>query len=145
MQIDRHKPSNPERAGVSLRRIAITVSLGLLVTAAMLLPLGTSRAGLLASPAFAAGDGDGAAGSSGGFHSAVDDATATANTESGEDSAESVLVPAASNEKSTPKVIKEVGRVTGDTELSTEEELEAIRNGWGTWRTADGPESVIAQ
>lgn len=143
MQIDRHKPSNPEGVITALRHIVNTVSLGLLVTAALLLPLGTSGAGLLASPAFAAGDG--AAGSSGGFRSAVDDAAATANVESGDDSAESVLLPAASDERSTPKVIKEVGGVTGETELSTEEELEAIRNGWGTWRTADGPESVIAQ
>jgi hypothetical protein len=42
-------------------------------------------------------------------------------------------------------VIKELAGLPEESALSEEEELEAIRTGWGTWRTADGPDTVIAQ
>lgn len=45
----------------------------------------------------------------------------------------------------TIQVIKELGGLPDQSALSEEEELEAIRNGWGTWRTADGPETILAQ
>lgn len=45
----------------------------------------------------------------------------------------------------TIQVIKELGGMPEQSALSEEEELEAIRNGWGTWRTADGPETILAQ
>lgn len=59
--------------------------------------------------------------------------------------AEGVLPIADDAEPATKKVIKELAGLPEESELSEEEELEAIRNGWGTWRTADGPETVIAQ
>lgn len=42
-------------------------------------------------------------------------------------------------------VIKELAGLPDNSALSEEEELEAIRSGWGTWRTADGPDTVMAQ
>jgi hypothetical protein len=43
------------------------------------------------------------------------------------------------------QVIRELAGLPEDSALSEEEELEAIRSGWGTWRTADGPETVTSQ
>lgn len=43
------------------------------------------------------------------------------------------------------RVIKELAGLPEESALSEEEELEAIRNGWGTWRTADGPDTILAQ
>lgn len=138
---------NPRRASAAVQRRAITVSSVLLVTAILVLALNTSSTGLLAGPALAAGDGANTISGDGKFASerTFDDTAATAIAESSDDSVDSVLVPATGDENSTPNVIKEVAGVTGETELSAEEEREAIRNGWGTWRTADGPESVVAQ
>lgn len=51
-------------------------------------------------------------------------------------------------EDSTPasiQVIKELAGLPDNSALSEEEELEAIQSGWGTWRTADGPETIMAQ
>jgi hypothetical protein len=48
-------------------------------------------------------------------------------------------------EPAANKVVKELVGLPEKSALSEEEELEAIRSGWGTWRTADGPETVIAQ
>lgn len=42
-------------------------------------------------------------------------------------------------------VIKELAGLPENSALSEEEELEAIRSGWGTWRTADGPDTIMAQ
>ena len=56
-----------------------------------------------------------------------------------------VLPIAEDAEPSNKKVIKELAGLPEESALSEEEELEAIRSGWGTWRTADGPETVIAQ
>lgn len=48
-------------------------------------------------------------------------------------------------EPAATKVVKELAGIPEESALSEEEEMEAIRSGWGTWRTADGPETVIAQ
>ncbi len=37
------------------------------------------------------------------------------------------------------QVIEEIAGLPEESSLSEEEELEAIRSGWDTWRTADGP------
>ncbi len=59
---------------------------------------------------------------------------------------QSVILPIAEDaEPATNKVIKELAGLPEESALSEEEEMEAIRSGWGTWRTADGPETVIAQ
>lgn len=42
-------------------------------------------------------------------------------------------------------VIKELAGLPENSALSEEEEMEAIRNGWGTWRTADGPDTIMAR
>jgi hypothetical protein len=43
------------------------------------------------------------------------------------------------------QVIQELAGLPEDSALSEEEELEAIRSGWSTWRTADGPVTVTSQ
>ncbi len=48
-------------------------------------------------------------------------------------------------EDSSKRVIQELAGLPENSTLSEEEELEAIRNGWGNWRTADGPGSATAQ
>jgi hypothetical protein len=58
---------------------------------------------------------------------------------------EPVMLPVAEDGPGNTNVINEIAGLAGEAELSEEEELEAIRNGWGTWRTADGPETVITQ
>lgn len=39
----------------------------------------------------------------------------------------------------TVEVIREIAGLPEQSGLSEEEEMDAIRNGWGSWRTADGP------
>lgn len=76
---------------------------------------------------------------------AVDSISAGVAAESGE-SEQLAIVPIAEDaEPASNKVIKELAGLPEESALSEEEELEAIRSGWGTWRTADGPETVIAQ
>lgn len=43
------------------------------------------------------------------------------------------------------EVIKEIAGLPDESSLSEQEELEAILNGWGTWRTADGPTTSAIQ
>ncbi|UCH73097.1 MAG: hypothetical protein JSU82_12100 [Rhodospirillales bacterium] len=92
---------------------------------ALALPSGLHNANPGISPAHAASEDDNPAGSDG--------ANASTPPQLGDQG------------RSQSGVIKQVAGVSEETELSDEEELEAIRNGWGTWRTADGPESVVAQ
>lgn len=84
-----------------------------------------------------------------GDDSATDDAAISSVTEGaaeGGETEEGVVIPIAEDaEPATNRVIKELAGLPEESALSDEEELEAIRNGWGTWRTADGPETVIAQ
>lgn len=65
--------------------------------------------------------------------------------ENGEFEQPAILPIAEDAEPANNKVIKELAGLPEESALSEEEELEAIRSGWGTWRTADGPETVIAQ
>jgi hypothetical protein len=65
--------------------------------------------------------------------------------ESGEFEQPPILPIAEDAEPANNKVIKELAGLPEDSALSEEEEQEAIRSGWGTWRTADGPETVISQ
>lgn len=80
---------------------------------------------------------------------AEEDATMAAvegiDAESGELPQPVILPIAEDAEPATNKVIKELAGLPEESALSEEEEMEAIRSGWGTWRTADGPETVIAQ
>ncbi len=48
-------------------------------------------------------------------------------------------------EDTNNKVVQELAGLPDSSVLSEEEEQEAIRSGWGTWRTADGPNGVTAQ
>lgn len=76
---------------------------------------------------------------------ATDDVEA-AVAESGHDADEPAVPDIADDPApATIQVIKELGGLPDQSALSEEEELEAIRNGWGTWRTADGPETILAQ
>ena len=78
-------------------------------------------------------DADEQGATSGGAVSGVD--TDSGSTEvAGEDSEDATIL-----------VIQELAGLPDSSALSEEEELDAIRNGWGTWRTADGPDSVTAQ
>lgn len=64
----------------------------------------------------------------------------------GRDVEQPTVVPIAEDaEPATHKVIKELAGLPDKSALSDEEETDAIRSGWGTWRTADGPETVIAR
>lgn len=148
------------RSGVAavIRSFALVASSGSLALMALALSMGPDGALLMTAPAFAGGEtgssggtGKGTGGAPGllknekflGAEDSADEATESVATES--ESGGSSLPPTPGQGASTPRVIKEIAGVPGETELSSEEELEAIRNGWGTWRTADGPESVVAQ
>lgn len=43
------------------------------------------------------------------------------------------------------EVIREIAGLPEQSGLSEEEELDAIRNGWGSWRTADAPAGTAIQ
>ena len=43
------------------------------------------------------------------------------------------------------QVVQELAGLPENSALTEEEEQEAIRSGWGTWKTADGPETITAQ
>ena len=79
--------------------------------------------------------------------SAVEDTLGVPNefAENGEIVQPTILPIAEDAEPANNKVIKELAGLPEDSALSDDEEQEAIRNGWGTWRTADGPETVITQ
>lgn len=80
-----------------------------------------------------------------GQDAADEDAVNSVAAESGEIEQPATLPIAEDTEPASNKVIKELAGLPEESALSEEEELEAIRSGWGTWRTADGPETVIAQ
>lgn len=77
-----------------------------------------------------------------------DTVTSVAEGEDPEGSGElqtTVLPIAEDADPAATKVVKELAGIPEESALSEEEEMEAIRSGWGTWRTADGPETVVAQ
>jgi len=149
-------------AATGIWRLAIMAFLGGLAVLALALPVSLEGIGLVPHRAYAASENGDAGGGSEGKGSesspdqgqnedsvdsvnAGDDDSDSAFEESGERLEELTILPIAEDGPATTNVIKEIAGLAGDAELSEEEELEAIRNGWGTWRTADGPETVIAQ
>lgn len=151
-----HRKNRRSGAAAVIRRFALVASSGSLALMALALSTGPDGTPLMTAPAFAGGEnsssggtGEGTGGAPGllknekflGAEGSVDETAESAAAESGGSS----LPPTPGQGSSTPRVIKEIAGVPGETELSSEEELDAIRNGWGTWRTADGPDSVVAQ
>ena len=142
-------------------RIAILATLGGLAMTALALPAGFERDGFVFDQALAASPRSNAGGEGQGRgpeeapgqqrQDIADTEPADAQdavrdvTESHDPYEESTVLQIAEEEPANANVIKEVAGLAGDEELSEEEEQEAIRNGWGTWRTADGPEAVISQ
>ena len=127
MQSRVHREDRRSGAATVIRRLAVLVSSGSLALLALALSTGPDGTPRIATPASAADQ-----------NSNSDGATSGAP-------GQPAVPPTTGQGPSTQRVIKEIGGVPREAELSSEEELEAIRNGWGTWRTADGPESVIAQ
>jgi len=154
-----HKDHRRNGAVAGHWRIAILACFGGLALAAFTLPFGFDDSGLVLNRATAA-SANSADGNRKGPQSApgqqqqedlVDsedvrnnDAEA-ARPESNQLADERTIVPIAEGEPANTNVIKEIAGLAGDTELSEEEEREAIQSGWGTWRTADGPDTVTAQ
>lgn len=140
-----------------LRRIAMLASVCGIALAATALPVGVDGSGFVVNSAFAAAGGNGNGGGNGkgrenapgqqvtGSGGSAEADAESALSDSGEQDATSDELPIAEDAPANVRVIKEIAGLADDSELSEEEELEAIRNGWGTWRTADGPESIIAQ
>lgn len=144
-----------------VRRIASLVpAFAFAFTVAIMLPVSTDS-GFSVNGAFAAGNGGGngkgkgkgkalgQAGAPGQQADQVADAdehagvsgSAAAEAGSSEIDGETPLILTDANNQ----VIQELAGLPESSALSEEEELEAIRNGWGTWRTADGPDSVTVQ
>lgn len=142
-------------------RMAILATLGGLAMAALAWPTGLERDGFVFDRALAAsahsnagghGQGRGPEEAPGQQQPDVADtepADAQDAVHDVRDSHDPVEEPAvlqiAEDEPANANVIKEIAGLAGDEELSEEEEQEVIRNGWGTWRTADGPETVTSQ
>jgi hypothetical protein len=160
MQNATHR-NNRRNGGVAgYWRIAILASFGGFLLAAVALPVSLESNGLALNLAFA-GSEDGTAGGNGkgpqstpGKQTQEDftvsedlgnDDVESALAESGESAQAPATVPISEDAPAKTNVIKEIAGLAGDAELSEEEEIEAIRSGWGTWRTADGPETIIAQ
>ncbi len=116
-------------AAIGMRRFFVATSAGGLALLAIALPVSLDDTGRYLHPAVAAAeDGNGA-----GTGQPVDGSPT--------DSTEAI----ADDQPATTNVIRELSGLPQESELSDEEEREAIRNGWGTWRTADGPETLLAQ
>ena len=75
----------------------------------------------------------------------ADEAIDAIADESGETTTTEMPLIAEDAPPATIEVVKELAGLPEESALSDEEELEAIRTGWGTWRTADGPETVVSQ
>jgi hypothetical protein len=162
MQNAIHKVERLNGAVTGIWRLAIMASLGGLAVTVLAAPVSFESSGLVPHRAYAASENSNAGGNGKGkgpesapgqqknedfveSENTGDDAAKSALAESGEQVEQPTILPIAEDGPATTNVIKEIAGLAGDAELSEEEELEAIRNGWGTWRTADGPETVIAQ
>lgn len=143
------------------RRLAILTVFSGLAMMVLALPAGFERTGFVLDQAMAAsphsnangkGHGRGPEGTPGQEQQDIAD-TDPANaqdavrdaTESHDAPEEPIILQIAEEEPANANVIREIGDLAGNEELSEEEEREAIQNGWGTWRTADGPETVTSQ
>lgn len=143
-------------AAIGIWRIAVLATAGGLALLALALPVslhGTGPllglAGAAAADAPAIGD-DGEtirpkSGTRLDADDAINDDAESAVAESGELPTQPATAPTAKSQPATTSVIRELSGLPADAELSDEEEREAIRSGWGTWRTADGPETLLAQ
>jgi len=163
MQNVEHMHDGPNGLSATTRRLATLAAICGLTLAVISLPVGLDSSGLVSKPAFAASDNGNAGGNGNGNGrdgapgqnkdemvdsdemGDADAETEAAITESGETPEDSTLLPIAEDVPANARVIKEIAGLSEESELTEEEELEAIRSGWGTWRTADGPETVIAQ
>jgi hypothetical protein len=162
MQNAVHRNIRPNGAVTAVWRLAILASFGGLALTVLALPVSLESDGLAWNPAFAASENSNAGGSGKdkGSESApgqqpqedfVDSKDAPNNDAgsalagSGESVVDASIMPIAEDGPATTNVIKEIAGLAGDAELSDEEEREAIHSGWGTWRTADGPDTVVAQ
>lgn len=143
------------------RRIAILVpAVAFAFTVAIALPVSMDT-GFSVNGAFAAGNGNGG-GNAGGKGKALGktgapgqqaDQVADADEHAGISGSAAAEAGASGIDGETPllltdtnnQVIQELAGLPESSALSEEEELEAIRNGWGTWRTADGPDSFTVQ
>ena len=155
MQNVKNMHDRPNGLSATIRRLATLASICGFALAAVSLPVGVDSSGLISKPAFAAGgngNGKGRENAPGQEKQEIVDSddlgeadAEEAIAESGDNPEDSTLLPIAEDVPANAKVIKEIAGLSQESELSEEEELEAIRSGWGTWRTADGPESVVAQ
>jgi hypothetical protein len=161
-----HKSDMKTEGKTSALRVAVLASVCAIVLAtAAAMPVALNDHGLTVKSAFAGNGNGGGNGNSGGNgkdnapgqekkladdQSAADEDAVTSMAEgiaaeNGEFEQPAILPIAEDAQPANNKVIKELAGLPEDSALSEEEELEAIRSGWGTWRTADGPETVIAQ
>ncbi len=148
MQDAVHKNDRPNGAAMGVWRLAILASFGGLALTVLALPVDLESGGLIVNPALAANDSSNAGGNGNGPESVSGQQQTedfADSEESGGSAEEPAIKPIAEDKPANTNVIKEIAGLAGDAELSEEEELEAIRSGWGTWRTADGPETVVAQ
>lgn len=145
-----------------VRRIVVMAAYTLLAFGALALPLDLCPIVPMTAPALAAsgnsnaggnGKGKGPEGAPGqqvqedvaGAEGTADGGVESSIAETGGSASEPATLPIPEDAHAGAKVVKELAGLGNNDELSEEEELEAIRSGWGTWRTADGPETVIAQ
>lgn len=145
------------------RRIAILVpAVAFAFTVAIALPVSMDT-GFSVNSAFAAANGNGnGGGNAGGKGKALGktgapgqqaDEVADADEHAGISGSAAAEAGASEIDGETPlllldannRVIQELAGLPESSALSEEEELEAIRSGWGTWRTADGPDSFTVQ
>lgn len=166
----KHKSDMKTEGKTSALRVAVLASVcAIALATAVAMPVALNDHGLTVKSAFAGnGNGNGNNGSNGNSASngkddapgqqkkLADDESAAEEdavtsiaegtaAENGEFVQPAILPIAEDAEPANNKVIKELAGLPDESALSEEEELEAIRSGWGTWRTADGPETVIAQ
>lgn len=143
-----------------MRDIRFLVPVSALVFAALLAaPVGIDRDGLTLNPAQAEKGGNGKGGGNGngnGRDGAPGQAKNKDGADSGADPEASIGAEGSADggsrfaETEIPmiaedlppasvEVIREIAGLPEQSGLSEEEEMDAIRNGWGSWRTADGP------
>ena len=140
------------------RAAGLVPAFALALAVAVALPVSTDS-GFAVNGAFAAGNGNGNAGGNG-VGKALGRATAPGQqqdqaADADEQGATSGGVASGldtdtgstevAGEDASILVIQELAGLPDGSALTDEEELDAIRSGWGTWRTADGPNSVTAQ
>jgi hypothetical protein len=149
------------KTAYSFRMVALVPLFAFVLAAAWAAPVTIDGNELVIKAAFAGkggnGNGNGKDGAPGQQKQFVEDQASAADEDAVTSVAEgegpegpgmdqpTVLPIAEDAEPAATKVVKELAGIPEESALTEEEEIEAIRSGWGTWRTADGPETVIAQ